>query len=195
MTTATIQKDYTGLKFFSAQIKQMEVTEYSERYKGYLVSEEGMPENYRGIMQAEEIEFYLSKQTEWVESHKRSLERERLENEKLQQEEFIYNNTYGYAESIELTPMARGKLLKTLNKKENYYQDGGEGLGTMARKDFIKLMLDKGYSLEHKKDLKYYDKSGELKIKANEYRLNFPDNTFYIITKTEYDYGMFLKTR
>jgi len=193
MTTATI-KDYTGLKFFSAQMKQMEVTEYSERFKGYLVSEEGMPENHRDIMQTKEIEFYLSKQTEWIESHKRSLERERLEQEKEAQIQFEHNNTYGYIESIKLTPMAKGKLLKTLNTKFNYFENGIYK-SNMARKDFIKSSLESGAELQHKTDLNYYNKKGDLKIKANEYRIVSPDNSFYEITKTEYEYGMFLKTR
>jgi len=193
MITATIQKDYTELKFFSAQMKQMVVTEYSERFKGYLVSEEGMPENYRGIMQAEEIEFYLSKQTEWIESHKNSLERERQEKERQEQEEYKYNNTYGYTESIKLTPMAKGKLLKTLNKSFNYFENGIFKY-SMARKDFIKLMLEQENRLEHKTNVRYYTKNSELKIKANEYRLTSPDNTYYEITKTEYEYGKYLET-
>jgi len=87
--------------------------------------------------------------------------------------------------------MAKGKLLKTLNTKYNYYESGIYK-SSMTRKDFIKLSLDKGAALEHKKDLKHYDKNCELKIKANEYRLISPDNSFYVITKTEYDYGVYL---
>ena len=190
--SVTIQKDYTGLNFFTAQMKQNEVTEYSERFKGYLVSEEGMPENHRGIMQAEEIEFYISKQTEWIESHKRSLEREKLKQERKALEEFKYNNTYGYTESIKLTPMAKGKLLKTLNKSFNYYENGIFKTNS-TRKDFIKAMLAENYTLEHKTNLNYYTKQGELKIKVNEYRIIATDNSFYEITKTEYEYGMYLK--
>ena len=189
---ATIQKGYTGLKFFSAQIKQMEVLEYSEKYKGFLVSEEGMPKEYRAIMQDQEIEFYLEKQSKYIECHKRHLEEERQEKEKQEQEEYKYNNTYGYIESIKLTPMAKGKILKTLNKSFNYYENG-VFKNNSTRKDFIKAMLEEGYTLEHKTDLKYYTKKGELKIKNNEYRLTSPDNSFYEITKTEYDYAIYLK--
>ena len=184
--------NYIGLKFFDAQMKQNQVTEYSERHKGYLVSEEGMPEGYRAIMQAEQIELYLSNQEKWIESDKRYRELERQEQVKKDLEAFNLNNTYGYAESIKLTPMAKGKLLKTLNTKFNYYENGIYKIN-MARKDFIKLALEQGATLEHKTNLNYYDKKGNLKIKANEYRICSPDNSFYVITKTEYEYGMYLK--
>jgi len=187
---ATIQKDYTGLKFFSAQMKQMEVIEYSEKYKGFLVSEQDMPEGYRAIMQDQEIEFYLSKQSKYIECHNRHLEEERQEKEKQEQKQFEYNNTYGFTDN--LTPMQKGKILKTLNKSFNYYENGIFKTNS-TRKDFIKAMLEEGYKLEHKTNLKYYTKKGELKIKANEYRLVSPDNSFFEITKTEYDYAVYLK--
>jgi len=187
---ATIQKDYIGLKFYSAQMDILEVLEYSEYHKGYLVLEQDMPEGYRAIMQNQEIEFYLSKQTEWIESDKRYREIERQEQEKRDLEEFNYNNTYGYTNN--LTPLQKGKILKTLNKKFNYYENGIFKTNS-TRKDFIKSMLEEGYTLEHKTNLNYYTKKGELKIKANEYRLTSPDNSFFEITKTEYDYAVYLK--
>jgi len=190
---ATIQKDYIGLKFFTAQMKQMEIIEHSKKFKGYLVSEEGMPEGYRAIMQAEDIEFYISKQEKWIESDKRYREIERHEQEKREDEDFKYNNTYGYTESIKLTPIAKGKLLKTLNKSFNYYENGIFKTNS-TRKDFIKAMLAEGYIMEHKTNLNYYTKQGELKIKANEYRIIEADNNFYEITKTEYEYGKYLET-
>jgi len=191
---ATIQNDYIGLKLFDAQMNTLEVTEYSERYKGYLLSENNdIAGKHRLIMQAEEIEFYISKQDQYIQSHKNSLERERQEKERQEQEEQKYNNTYGYTESIKLTPMEKGKLLKTLNKSFNYFENGIFKY-SMARKDFIKLMLEQENRLEHKTNVRYYTKNSELKIKANEYRLTSPDNTYYEITKTEYEYGKYLET-
>ncbi len=100
-----------------------------------------------------------------------------------------YENTYGYTDNM--SPIQKGKILKVLNKQYNYY-DNGEYIGSYTRKDFIKMMLDKGYTVEYKTNLKYYSKNGELKIKANEYRLIDRDNLFYEITKTEYDYAKYL---
>lgn len=193
MTTTTI-KDYTGLKFFDSRMNVMEVLEYSERYKGYLLSTNGEMNGMYQIEQAETIEFQLAKQYKYIESDRKYKAYEQEEQAKKNREEFEYNNTYGYAESIKITPMAKGKLLKILNTKENYAHDG-EPIGRIARKDFIKSMLDKGYTLDHKKDLKYWAKDGELKTKANEYRLIETEGSFYVITKTEYDYGMYLKAR
>jgi len=193
MTTATTTiKDYNGLKFFDAQMVPMEVMEYSERHNGYLLSENNdLDGKHRSIWQAEQIETYLSMQDKIIESHRKSLEREQQEQAKKGLELFNFNNTYGYTESIKLTPMAKGKLLKTLNTRFNYWESGLYK-GNMTRKDFIKLSLEKGAGLEHKTDLQYYNKKSELKIKANEYRLVSPDNSFYVITKTEYDFGVYL---
>jgi len=191
MTTTTV-KNYIGSKFFDAQMNILEVLEYSERYKGFLLSENNdINGKHRLIMQDQEIEFYLTNQDKYIESRKNSLERERQEQAKKDLEQYEYNNTYGYTESIKLTPMAKGKLLKVLNTKENYCENGKQ-LGAMKRKDFLKLMIDQGYTLDHKTDLKHYDRNCELKIKANEYRLITLDNSFYVITKSEYDYGMYL---
>ena len=87
--------------------------------------------------------------------------------------------------------MQKGKILKVLNKKENYYSEG-KYIGTIAKKDFIKNILDNNGTVEHKKDVRYWNKKSEVKIKANEYRLVLPDNTFYEITKTEYDFALYL---
>ena len=191
MQTIETTKDYTGLKFYDSRMNTLEVLEYSERYKGYLLSTNGVMNGMYQIEQAEEIEFQLAKQDKYIESDRKYKAYEQEEQRKEEQIQFEYNNTYGFIESIKLTPMAKGKMLKILNTKENYACNG-ESLGVMTRKNFLKLMLEKSGSFEHKKDSKYYDRNGELKIKANEYRLNFPDNSFYVITKTEYDYGMYL---
>lgn len=181
--------DYKGLKFFDAQMNTLEVLEYSERYKGYLLCENGRMNGMYTIVQEQEIEFYLSNQDKYIESDKRYRVIEQEEQRKEEQIQFEYNNTYGYTDN--LPAMAKGKMLKILNTKENYSHNG-ESLGQMKRKDFLKSMIDKGYTLEHKTNIKYYAKNGELKTKTNEYRMNLPDNSFYVITKTEYDYGMYL---
>jgi hypothetical protein len=139
-----------------------------------------------------EQDFIIDKVNKAIESNKKMLEIERQEQEKREAKEREYNNTYGYADNM--SPMAKGKVLKILNKTENYY-DNGKYIGTIVRKDFIKNILESGGNVEHKTNISNWNKKSEVTIKANEYRLVLQDNSFYIITKTEYDYSIFLKDK
>lgn len=154
--------DYIGIKMLDFQYKQLEVEKYSDKYNAYLVIEENMPEHHRLIMKVQEIEYYLSKQDKIKKGKEKSEQREKEEEKRQQEEDFKINNTWGYADN--LPPMQKGRILKILNKKINYYHDG-EHVANMARKDFIKSMLEKGYYIEHKQNIKYWAKNGELKIK------------------------------
>lgn len=98
-----------------------------------------------------------------------------------------YNETHGYTDNM--TKLQKGRVLAVLNTKEWYNLNGKAE--SMTRKDFIKYMVDHGYNLEHKKDVRNCGKKG-VTVKENEYRAYMPDNSFFIITKTEYDYGMYL---
>lgn len=126
-----------------------------------------------------------------IEAHKRTIEAERIEQEKQQTIEAEHNNVYGYVDHM--SPIAKGKILKILNKKEHYYNNG-QSIGYLSRKNFIKNILEVGGTIEHKKNINYYTKNYELKTKENEYRL-YPvnDKSFYSITKTEYNYAEYLK--
>lgn len=167
--------------------------------KFYLIEEKDLitEESRNDILLTEEqIINYLNNQESIIikvnnalEYHKKSLEKERIEEEKQQAIEREYNNTYGYTDNM--TAMQKGKVLKILNKKENYY-DNGNYIGTIARKDFIKKLLESGSNVEHKTNVSNWNKKSEVTIKGNEYRLLCVDNSFYIITKTEYDYSMYL---
>lgn len=185
---------YTRPNYYNKILKQ-----YNNKY--YLVEEENLitGETRSDILLTEQdINNYLSEQeiiiplvNKSLEYYKKMIEQEQKEKEKQEAIEKEYNNTFGFTDN--LSAMAKGKILKILNTKENYACNG-ETIGLMTRKDFLKSMLDKGYALEHKKNIKYYAKNYELKTKDNEYRLNFPDNSFYVITKTEYDYGIYLES-
>jgi len=178
---------YIGINFMDMQYNNLTVESFSEHYNRYMVKQDNLIGHQ--LMTDQEIEFYLSKQEKLTRLKKESEERERIEQEEQERLEQQYNNTYGYTDN--LTPMQKGKVLKILNTEENYYSNGVE-IGRMTRKDFIKSILDNGGKVEHKKDIKYYARNYELKIKKNEYRLVLQDNTFYEITKTEYDYGLYL---
>lgn len=181
--------NYEGLEMLDFQYKKLKVEKFSERYNAYLVIEENMPEYHRLIMKDNDIEMYLSKQEEILACKERSEKREQEELKRQQEEEFKINNTWGYADNF--SPMQKGKVLKILNKTFNYY-DNEKYVGNMTRKEFIKKVLEEGYILEHKTNINYFVKGGELKVKPNEYRLTDKDGQFYTLTKTEYDFGNYL---
>lgn len=183
---------YTRPNHYNKVLKQ-----YNDKF--YLIEEKnlitGEVRNDQ-LMTAEQIDNYLNNQSIIIEKvqkslnyNKKVLEAERQEQEKREQAEQEYNNTYGYTDNMK--PMSKGKILKVLNKKENYY-DNGKYIGTIARKDFIKNILESGGNIEHKTNVRYWNKKSEVTIKENEYRLLCADNSFYEITKTEYDYAMYL---
>lgn len=188
-------KYQAGFKFMSVNT-DYEIITFLERHNMYLVKnytegrqDELIPEsqidNY--INDIENIKVRREKNRIFLEKQS---ELERLEKEKQEAEEREYNNSYGYADKM--SPMAKGKTLKILNTKENYY-DKGVYIGTIARKDFIKKILESGGTIEHKTNLKYWSKQKQdYIIKANEYRLCLADNTFYEINKTEFDYATYL---
>lgn len=187
-------KYQAGFKFMTGNT-DYEIITFLERHNMYLLKnytenrqDELMPEsqidNY--INDIENIKIRKEKNRIFLE---KQAELERLEKEKQEQEEREYNNTYGYADNM--SPMAKGKVLKILNTKENYCSSG-KSIGYIKRKDFIKSIVESGGTVEHKTNLKYYNNKSELKIKANEYRLCLTDNSFYEITKTEFDYATYI---
>ena len=175
--------EYAGMELLDFQYKKMVVEKWEDKYNAYLVIEEDMPEHHRLIMAKEDIERYISNQENLKASKERSEQRELEEFKRQQEEDFRNNNSWGFADS--LSPMQKGKILKVLNKQYNYYSDG-KYIDTMTRKDFIKSMLEKGYYIEHKQDVRCWGKNGEVKITPNEYRLTEKEGGYYIITKIEY---------
>lgn len=190
---------YTRPNYHNKVLKQ-----YNSKF--YLIEEKNLISGevrQDGLLTEEQIINYLNEQEniiplvqKSIESHKKMLEIERMEQEKQAEQERQYNNTYGYTDNMPV--MAKGKVLKILNKKENYY-DNGKYIGTIARKDFIKNILESGGNIEHKKDARYWNKKSEVTIKENEYRLYCKGDerkenseSFYTITKTEYDFAMYL---
>jgi hypothetical protein len=188
----TNKEFYTRPNHFNKVLSQ-----YNSKY--YLIAETDLISNETRndiLLTEEQITNYLSQQdfiiekvSKTIESHKNMLEIERQEQEKREAEKREYNNTYGYADNMK--PITKGKVLKILNKKENYY-DNGKYIGTIARKDFIKKLLESGGNVEHKTNVRYWNKKSEVTLKENEYRLVCTDNSFYKITKTEYDFAMYL---
>lgn len=184
-----------GFKFITVN-QEYEIITFIEKHNMYLLNnftdnrqDELMPESRidEYINDIENIKIRREKNRIFLE---KQAELERIEKEKQEQEEREYNNTYGYADKM--SPMTKGKVLKILNTHENYCHNG-KSLNFTRRKYYIKEILESGGNVEHKTNLKYWDKRKEdYRIKENEYRLTTNDNSFYEITKTEYDYALYL---
>lgn len=194
---------YIGLKYKSRPVTEIEVLEKVKTKYGdmYRVKETDLLTgkiNTNGLLLAEYIENDLREQEAIAESHKRAFEFDKKQKELREQEKQKelakikeYEHTFGYTDNK--TPLQKGRILKTLNIKA-YYKENGIDIGLMTRKDFVYMMLNKGYITEHKKNVTdWVKRSGEWieKIIPNQYRLS-KDDSYYIITKTEYDYANYL---
>ena len=191
-------KNYTGIKFESLSCIDNEVLQrYNDKY--YLIKEVNIITGKSRsdiLLTPEQIQEYLDNQEEIIEKNKKAMEyhikteeQTELEKQKELQEQAEYENVYGYLNNK--TPIQKGRILKILNVKISYAKDG-EFLGYLTRKDFLYRMINEGCFIAHKKDINYYGKDGELRVKPNEYRLVDSDGSFYEITKTEYDYANYL---
>jgi ATP-dependent 26S proteasome regulatory subunit len=136
---------------FSDPIRDYEIIEFLPRHNMYLLK--NFTDNRQDeLMQESEIDYYISKK-EQIEAKRaknkiflqKQEEQQRLEEEKERQEQERYNNVYGYCDNM--TPMQTGKVLKVLNKKEIYYNNGVY-VGSIARKEFIFDVLNNGGKIE-----------------------------------------------
>lgn len=190
---------YIGIKFQSRPCLEVEVTnKYGDKY--YQVKETDLitgEVNTTTLLTHDDIqrnldnqEFIIEKNNKAIKSHKEREVMAEIERQKELTEQLEYENVYGYLDNR--TPMQKGKILKILNVKTHYYNNG-EYIGYMTRKDFLyKMLTEENYTITHERDLRYWGKNYEMKVKANEYRLFSPDESFYEITKTEYDYAKYL---
>lgn len=135
-------------------------------------------------------EYIINLNKEFVNEHIESKRKAEIKRIKELEDQIEYENVYGYLDNV--TPLQKGKILKVLNVKA-FYNDNGIFLGHWTRKKFLYEMIKKGYTLEHEINITYWNKKLEEKTKANEYRLVSPiDNDYYEITKTEFDYTNYL---
>lgn len=177
-----------GFRFIRYR-EEVEIITFIERHNMYLLN--NFTENRQDELILEsEIDRHMGKQDyykEKIESNRLFLlkqeELERIEQEKERQKQFEYDNTYGFTDK--LTPMQKGKILKTLNILMNY-----ESYGCMKRKDFILKALKDGAIPEIKHNLSHWGKNGIKKIEQ-EYTIDFKSH-WVTVTKIEYDYAMYL---
>ena len=137
------------------------------------------------------------KSPEW-EAEKRSLtrrledEKERLAEEKAEEERKAKEaDIDGFAD--DKTPLQRGRIIKALNKKKRY-QGWGFDNSVMPVKDFIKKVIAKNYDV-----FKHTPENGKtfygLYEKGTEMGDHGYPSQWKTITKTEYEYAMYLKDK
>ena len=146
------------------------------------------------LLSPEEIQEELNNQEAIIKIVERSLEwnkeqeqKRELEKLKEREEQEKYNFCYGYCDNKK--PLQAGKILKALNKSVRI-----DGKYT-TRKDFIYSKVKEGYNVEIIDQLLTNERKINLERVAT-YKYNVPvlrdDNGYYIITKTEYDYALYL---
>ena len=187
-----MEDKYIGYKFLDYQGNMLEVMErYNEKF--YLVKSplHNWERKCGDLMTDEDIERYLSSQEKIkaaVESNKRYQEEIDRKEREAEQKRIEKEDLYGY--DANMTDMQRGKVLKTLMKS------AVENGMLMTRKDFIKRHIEAG---AHTKQVdgvtSFYGSKWERKESKpkTEYRLYDTDEkSFYIITKTEYDFAQYI---
>lgn len=147
------------------------------------------------LLTPEAIQYELGNQEEIQEQIQKAIayhaqqEIDKSKQEKEEAEEQLeFNNVFGYCDNMQ--PYQKGKILITLNKEirhNNKY---------ITRKEFIKTLLEQGYTLRILDTMLTSSKKTKQLERIENYKNNVPiikkDNTFYEITKTEYNYGMYL---
>jgi CRISPR/Cas system CMR-associated protein Cmr5 small subunit len=182
------EKKYVGIEYLDMQYNKNIVEDFSEKHNAYLVKIEGMV--FHNLVNESEIEFFLSKQERIFEAKSKSEQTERAEKEQKEKAEYEYNNVNGFCDTMPV--MQKGKVLKVLNV--TCVHKGK----IVTRKEFILDLINEGYNL------KVIDKvmTSSKKIRGErieKFKCNVPaiekDGTWYEITKTEYEYGLFLQNK
>jgi hypothetical protein len=182
----------SGFKF-SDPIRDYEIIEYIPKFNMYLLN--NLTDNrHDELMDETEIQYYIDNKESITAKRERNRifneqQTKREQEEKLQQEakEKEYNNTYGYTDNM--ATITKGKVLKVLNKTVTYDNKA------YTRKSFIYMMIQQGYEPSIMDRVITSSRKIELERIEN-YKYNVPalklNNSFIEITKTEYDFAMYL---
>lgn len=126
------------------------------------------------VCDAEDAEAYVTHLVEQWEGARKEKERAEL----AAQERAEYERFHGFTDSM--TPMQRGRTVKTLEKKVRYRAEESVGVkgGVMSRARHIEQLAEAGCTSRVCKGAR-----GKM-----EYWVDVPANGGYIVTKTEYEY-------
>lgn len=131
-------------------------------------------------------DIYRAKEEKRAEEKRQQEEQERIKAEKLAKELDLYGFTDGK------TQIQQAKILDILTKRINY-----DGI-IKTRKQFIFDKVSEGATVE-KKDgvISYYGSKWNVKQSKpkTEYRLYNNDGSFWTITKTEFEFALFLMNK
>lgn len=163
---------------------------------------------YGELISETEMDVILSKQEDFKQGIIRQKERneaQRLKEAKEQEKQRDKENLFGF--DTKLTPMQRGKILKSLMKGINYRNEEGVAIYGATRKDFILYLMSIGYvpeeyrRTEQKKVANY---NNACKVKSMEWEdyikhgfemlrtVNSNQVNTYNITKTEYQFVKYM---
>jgi hypothetical protein len=133
----------------------------------------------------EEIKKGIEKQLEFNKQQEQNRQEEEEQKEEEQQE---YNSVYGYCDYM--SHLQKGKILKVLNKSIRHNNKN------ITRKEFIKSLLESGYTLAILDKMLTSSRKTRQLERIETYKNNVPiikkENVFYEITKTEYNFAMYL---
>jgi hypothetical protein len=177
-----------GFKFMD-NLRDYEVIEFIEKYNMYRLHNFTDNKDCE-LMKEDQIQSYIDKidiiKAKREKNRIASEERARVaqaEEEQEAKEKYEFEFCFGYCNNM--TPMQRGKILKTLNIQTLY-----KGV-FYTRKNFIKMLIEKGYT----PDIKSYNewvRGGEIKRRENKTGMSLNDKAFIDTTKIEYDYAKYL---
>jgi hypothetical protein len=180
-----MNKNYIGMKLKDYQGNEIEIKGYLENFQKYGYTRVNSNSEFVQLIDEEELINLINKQDKINESINRANEiRIKQEEEKRKQEEkesignFLIDN-----------PMQHARAKKVLNKIIKFKGD------YITRKEFIKKLLKEGY--RPKIIDKMVTTSKKIKGERKEIvKYNVPimdsDDTFYTVTKTEYNYALYL---
>lgn len=172
-----------GLELLNNRYEVIRVAEYMEQFKMYRIDNLITGRN-TSLESEEQIQFYLSKQEKYKEGMQKRIEREKLEQlELLEEQKRIdkLNNDYGF--TADKTSLQRGKILKSLNMDIMY----NDKL-TTKKELILSLINENSYTKEYLNTNRYSAKKINLEYKKladkMEYRFYFDGNIFIELDKT-----------
>ena len=154
---------------------------------GYIVRENSVGSDYKTVSIVDEkiIDMIVERNAQTESEYQAVQTRAKSEAERNSR----YEETYKIDKfTKDSTPMQKGKILQTLNKKLNY--DGK----VMTRAEFVyDAVVNQGKEVFTDINKKFDDKLGKWVDGKAYYGIRNEDNSYNIITKAEYEYAQFIK--
>lgn len=150
---------------------------------------------YRNALRVKQERAEAVEKTERAEAEKRAEEERKQKQAEAEERDRLYAEKVdflmGYADGK--TKIQVERVYNILSKIQGYTVDGETTC--KSRRDFIKDIIAEGGKIEQRDGVvSYYGSKWDPKRSKpkTEYRLYGTDNSYYTITKTEYDFGKYL---